>query len=201
MTRIVAGVARGRRLGVPPRGTRPTSDRAREGLFSSLDAEFGGLGGLRVLDLYAGSGAVGLEAWSRGAGGVVLVESATAALKVLRANVAALLGPDAGPQPQRRLDVVDGLVERVVTELAGPPFDIVFADPPYATPDADLGGVLQTLRARGLLHPDAVVVVERSSRDGWRWPAGFEPTRERSYGEATLYYARRAREDAGPAPL
>jgi 16S rRNA (guanine966-N2)-methyltransferase len=96
MTRVVGGIARGRRLAVPPgRGTRPTSDRAREGLFGTVQAVLGSLTGTRVLDLYAGSGAVGLEALSRGAAHALLVESAPAAIRVIRANIAALDLPGA----------------------------------------------------------------------------------------------------------
>ena len=208
MTRIVAGHAGGRRLAVPPRGTRPTSDRAREGLFSSLESRLGGLAGLRVLDLYAGSGAVGLEAWSRGATSVVLVEAAPPALKVLRANVAALSsGPSdsSGSPAPGGLEVIAGKAERVCAEFGGPAFDVVFADPPYSTPAGELAGVLQVLRDRHLLAPDAVLAVERASRDGWIWPPGFEASRERAYGDATLYYARYharpARDIHGVRPL
>ena len=108
MPRIVAGAARGRRLAAPPgRGTRPTADRAREALFSALEAQLGSLAGRRVADLYAGSGAVGLEALSRGASAVVLVESDPAAVRSLRANVDAVGLPGA--------EVVAGRVERVVS--------------------------------------------------------------------------------------
>jgi 16S rRNA (guanine966-N2)-methyltransferase len=139
MTRIVAGELGGRRLAVPPAGTRPTSDRAREALFSSLESLLGGLAGVRVLDLYAGSGAVGLEAWSRGAAGVVLVGSAAAAVRVLRSNVAILRGArdgghasDAGGHgPGAGLvEVIAAKAERAVVELPASAFDVVFADPP-----------------------------------------------------------------------
>src|SRR5512135_696597 len=126
MTRVVAGTAGGRRLAVPRgQSTRPTSDRAREGLFSALESMLGGLAGARVLDLYAGSGAVGLEAASRGAVAVLLVESDRRALEAVRANVAAL----GLPGTQVRGDTV----ERVAAvPNPGAPYDLAFLDPPYA---------------------------------------------------------------------
>ncbi len=184
MTRIVGGSAGGRRLAVPAgRDTRPTSDRAREALFSALEARTGGLSGTRVLDLYAGSGAVGLEALSRGAARAVLVESDPRAVRVLRANVATLGLPGA--------QVVSRAVAAVLAETAPEPFDVVFADPPYALPAAELTAVLAGATERGWIAPDAVVVVERASRDAaWEWPAGLIADRDRRYGEATLWYAR-----------
>src|SRR3954447_26542434 len=136
MTRLISGVAGGRRLKVPPSGVRPTGDRAREGLFNSLgsllDRE-----GARVLALYAGSGALGLEALSRGAAEVVLVESAPRVLPILKANVAAVGLPGAR--------VVAGSVPTVVRGPAPARFDLVLADPPYATPADDVVDVLRTL--------------------------------------------------------
>lgn len=191
MTRIVAGSARGRRLAVPPGGgTRPTSDRAREGLFSTLEALVGPLAGRRVLDLYAGSGAVGLEALSRGAAGVLLVESDRRALQVLRANVRSVAGRDG--RGHDRVEVRPVPVSRALADVpAGPLFDVVFLDPPYDRPDADLHEDLTRLRG-GWCRDDAVVVVERATRSGWSWPAGWQPLRERRYGEGTLWYGHAA---------
>lgn len=184
MTRIIAGDARGRRLAVPPAGTRPTSDRAREGLFNALEARIG-LDGARVLDLYAGSGAVGLEALSRGAAVAVLVESAPKALAVLRANVAAL-----------GLAGAEVVAAPVLAHLGGPaprvPYDAVFADPPYAAPEDEVGAVLRALARPGWLAEGGLIVIERSSRSPE--PTWVEPiTRElrRTYGEAALWYGRR----------
>ncbi|GAA0632506.1 16S rRNA (guanine(966)-N(2))-methyltransferase RsmD [Sporichthya brevicatena] len=184
MTRIVGGTAGGRRLAVPPgRGTRPTSDRAREALFSALEARTGGLTGCRVLDLYAGSGAVGLEALSRGAAAAVLVESDPGALRVLRENVAALRLPGA--------TVLGRSVAAVLAEPAPEPFDVVFADPPYVLPGPELAALLAGAIERGWVAEDAVVVVERATRDpAWEWPAGLAADRDRKYGEATLWYGR-----------
>lgn len=187
MTRIVAGSARGRRVSVPAGGgTRPTADRAREGLFSTLTSLLGTLEGVRFLDLYAGSGAVGLEALSRGAEHALLVESGRAAARVASANVAALglRGAELQVVP------VEQLVRRAP---AGPPYDIVFADPPYLLSDAELSGVLRRAREQGWLAPGAVVALERATQaPAWRWPDGIVGMRFRTYGEATLWYGRAA---------
>ncbi len=177
MTRVIAGSARGRRLQVPPGlGTRPTSDRAREGLFSSL-LSLVDLEGARVLDLYAGSGALGLEAVSRGAASATLVEDDPDALAVLRGNVEHLGFRSAYVVPQP--------VERFLAVDAEPRYDPALLDPPY---EVDVVPVLELL-ARWLAE-DAVVAVERRTRGpALAWPAAYEPVRERRYGEATLWYA------------
>jgi 16S rRNA (guanine966-N2)-methyltransferase len=182
MTRIVAGAAGGRRLKVPPAGVRPTGDRAREGLFNSLGTLVD-LDGAAVLDLYAGSGALGLEALSRGAGRVVFVESGPRVLPVLRANLAAVGLPGGR--------IVAGSVPTVVAGSPPAAFDVVLADPPYTTPVTEVLGVLRGLVDGGWLAPGAVVVVERSSREEpFEWPTPLEPLRERRYGEAVLRYGR-----------
>ncbi|MFE0423160.1 16S rRNA (guanine(966)-N(2))-methyltransferase RsmD [Streptomyces sp. NPDC058953] len=187
MTRVIAGTAGGRRLAVPPgTGTRPTSDRAREGLFSTWQSLLGTVDGIRVADLYAGSGAVGLEALSRGAAHALLVEADARAARVVRENVRALGLPGA--------EVRTGRAEQLV---AGPapdaPYDAVFLDPPYAVGDDDLREILLTLLAGGWLVGEALVTVERSTRGGtFRWPPGFEPLRSRRYGEGTFWYGRAA---------
>ncbi|MFB6841072.1 16S rRNA (guanine(966)-N(2))-methyltransferase RsmD [Streptomyces sp. NPDC056361] len=186
MTRVIAGTAGGRRLAVPPgNGTRPTSDRAREGLFSTWEA-FHGLDGARVADLYAGSGAVGLEALSRGAAHALLVEAEPRAAKTVRENIASLGLPGA--------ELRTGKAEQIVTGPApADPYDLVFLDPPYAVSDAELREILLTLRSGGWLSEDALVTVERSTRGGeFGWPTGFEPLRSRRYGEGTFWYGRAA---------
>jgi 16S rRNA (guanine966-N2)-methyltransferase len=181
MSRIIAGTAGGRRLTMPPgAATRPTSERAREGLFSTLASVLGSLVAAPFLDLYAGSGAVGLEAASRGAGPVTLVESDHKALRALRANVEALELPG--------ITVREGAVGQF---LAGEPtatFQVVFADPPYSQPvNADL----ERLVAAGWLAPDALVCLERASRDApIAWPDGLVEVRSRRYGDTTLWYGR-----------
>jgi 16S rRNA (guanine966-N2)-methyltransferase len=186
MTRIIAGLAGGRRLAVPAGlSTRPTADRAREALFSALEAMAGPLAGAAVLDLYAGSGAIGLEALSRGAARAVLVESEPRALAVLRANVAAVGLPGA--------EVVAAPVARALARPAPAPFDVVFADPPYALSDAELGEVLRSAVEGGWVAPEAVVVVERSARgEAFPWPSCVVPARSKRYGEAVLWYGRAA---------
>jgi len=190
MTRVIAGQAGGRRLAVPPgTTTRPTSDRAREGLFASLLSELGTFDGVRVLDLYAGSGALGLEALSRGAAHVRLVESDARAATVIKANVRAVNLPGATVAVDR--------VERLLTR---PPadardhkdhedrYDLVIADPPYAVAEEAVTRVLSLLQA-GWLAADALVVIERATRSGpVDWPPGFLPGKSRRYGEATFWY-------------
>ncbi|MEU6759674.1 16S rRNA (guanine(966)-N(2))-methyltransferase RsmD [Streptomyces sp. NPDC046685] len=186
MTRVIAGSAGGRRLAVPAgTGTRPTSDRMREGLFSTWES-LHGVEGSRVLDLYAGSGAVGLEALSRGAAHTLLVETDAKAAKAIRDNIKALGLPGA--------EFRAGKAEQIAAGAAsGAPYDIVFLDPPYAVDSADLREILLTLRANGWLTDDALATVERSTRTGaFPWPEGFEPLRSRKYGEGTLWYGRAA---------
>jgi 16S rRNA (guanine966-N2)-methyltransferase len=193
VTRIIAGAAGGRRLVVPAgRGTRPTADRAREGLFSTLESLTGTLASMRVLDLYAGSGAVGLEALSRGAAAALMVDSDDAAVRVIRANVDALGLPGA--------EVRMGRAERLVAVApAIDPFDVAFLDPPYELDDDAVRGVLGDALANGWLVPGAVVAVERVTRGGpWTWPAGYSPSRSRRYGEATLWYGHAGSSPAAP---
>ncbi|MBL7493860.1 16S rRNA (guanine(966)-N(2))-methyltransferase RsmD [Frankia sp. AgW1.1] len=185
MTRVVGGVAGGRRLAVPPgQGTRPTSDRAREGLFNSL-ASLVDLDGARVADLYAGSGAVGLEALSRGAAHALLVERDPKAAQVVRRNAAELGLAGA--------EIVVGAVERVVDTTPGQAYDVVFLDPPYALDDGRLGEVLARLVDRRWLDRGGVCVVERARRsEAPRWPDGLVEVRSRGYGEAVLWYGSRS---------
>jgi 16S rRNA (guanine966-N2)-methyltransferase len=185
MIRIVGGVAGGRRLAVPPgERTRPTSERAREGLFDTL-ATLVELAGARVADLFAGSGAVGLEALSRGAEHALLVERDRAVARTLRANVAAL-GLDGA-------EVVCGGAERVVLTTPGHPFDVIFLDPPYSFSDDRLEKMLVGIVNRGWLRPGGVCVVERDRRSpAPAWPAGLTAVRERRYGEGVLWYGSRS---------
>ncbi|MEU5024573.1 16S rRNA (guanine(966)-N(2))-methyltransferase RsmD [Streptomyces milbemycinicus] len=188
MTRVIAGAAGGRRLAVPPgNGTRPTSDRAREGLFSTWESLLGSLRGARVLDLYGGSGAVGLEALSRGAEHVLLVESDARAARTIRANIRALGLPGAELRTGRAEQAIAGSAPE------SGPYDVVFLDPPYAVTDEELREILLTLAGNRWLAPDALATVERSTRGGdFGWPAGFEGLRARRYGEGTLWYGRAA---------
>jgi 16S rRNA (guanine966-N2)-methyltransferase len=182
--RIVAGAAKGRRLAAPAGSTRPTSDRAREALFSSL-ATMIDLAGMPVLDLYAGTGAVGLEALSRGASEAVLVDSDRRAVEVLRRNAATVDLPG--------VTIVQRSVEKFLAAEADTRFGFVFADPPYALGADVLRGVLAALGTNGWLADDAVVVIERSARSAPPpWPAALiTPIRDRRYGEGVLWYGRR----------
>ncbi|HJY01261.1 MAG TPA: 16S rRNA (guanine(966)-N(2))-methyltransferase RsmD [Streptosporangiaceae bacterium] len=185
MARVIAGEAGGRRLAVPDgRNTRPTSDRAREGLFATIVSLTGSLAGARVLDLYAGSGAVGLEALSRGAEHVLLVESGSRAARVIRDNIEAIGLAGA--------EVLTDRTERVLAKNPDSgPYDVVFADPPYALAGDEVSAMLNALVKQGWLAPGALVIVERATRSGpVSWPAGLEPDRARRYGEATFWYAR-----------
>jgi 16S rRNA (guanine966-N2)-methyltransferase len=190
VTRIIGGSVGGRVLRTPAGwGTRPTSDRVREALFSSIQASEGPLEGTTFLDVYAGSGAVGLEARSRGAVAVTLVESDRTVTALVRANASAL-----------RLDGITVICSRAERLDAQPRpvsgFDIAFLDPPYELPSADLASVVCRLRAARWFADHALVVVERSSRDEpWVWPDGLDGLRERGYGETTLWYGRNGRRD------
>jgi 16S rRNA (guanine966-N2)-methyltransferase len=178
VTRIVAGVAGGRTLAVPKRGTRPTSERVREALFSRLE-HLDVVDGARVLDLYAGSGALGLEAASRGAVSVVLVESAREAAEACRRN-AATLGLTG-------VTVAAERVERFV-ERPGGPADLVTIDPPYDVDETALAAVIAAVAPR--VSAQGVVVVERSSRSPEpTWPATLTRFDRRAYGETVVWFA------------
>jgi 16S rRNA (guanine966-N2)-methyltransferase len=181
VTRIVAGQAGGRRLAVPPSGTRPTSERVREALFNAVDAAVD-LRGARVLDLYAGSGALGLEALSRGAGTVTFVESHQAARVVLEGNVAAVGLPGAA--------VRRGTVSAVLSRRPPLPYDVVLADPPYALANPELRLVLDALARHGWTHAGSLVIVERARRSGPPdWPPPLVPGKVRRYGDTELHWA------------
>lgn len=189
MTRIIGGTAGGRRL-LTPKGdrTRPTSDRVREAFFSAVESRMGTWSGLRVLDLYAGTGAIGLEALSRGAAAATAVEHDQRTAALVRRNAATLDLP---------LEVVTRAVRTHLAESAprdrapGAAYDVVFSDPPYPLEDAAVVEDLELLARGGWLAQDALVVVERSSRSGApAWPEGYEPERVRTYGETLLAFAR-----------
>lgn len=181
MTRIIAGSLGGRRIETPKGdGTRPTSDRVREALFSSLESELGGFDSIRVLDLFAGTGALGLEALSRGATDAVFVESDARAAAVISRNISAL-------------GLVNGRVARTTAARYLPSAPegacgLVFIDPPYAMETSVVAELVTALLPA--LAPEALIVVERSTRDPFTWPAGVEGVRHKKYGETTLWYGR-----------
>jgi 16S rRNA (guanine966-N2)-methyltransferase len=182
VTRIVGGSAGGRRLRTPPGdATRPTSDRVREALFSSVQSEVGSLVGLGFLDLFAGTGAVGLEARSRGASAVTLVERDRRTAALARKNAAALGMDD--------VEVKADQVARLLSRGPSRQYDVVFADPPYPMPADEVEQCLALLVAHGWLGPGALVVVERAARGpDLTWPPGLEGVRRRAYGETVLWY-------------
>lgn len=181
LTRIIAGAAGGRRLVVPPRGTRPTTDRVRESLFNIVAARMD-LRGISVLDLYAGSGALGLEALSRGAASALFVESDQRVGAVLTRNIAAVGLPGA---TLRR-----GTVTAVLSAEPESAVDLVLADPPYDLPAAEIEAVLAALSARGWAGAGTVIVVERARAGApLKWPAGWSPWQPRVYGDTRLEFA------------
>lgn len=184
MTRIIAGFAGSLRLKVPPFGTRPTSDRVREAIFSALDAR-GVLDGARVLDLYSGSGALGLEAASRGAAHVTLVDRTSAATRIGSQN-AALVRRQA-PEGTDVQIVVSSQPVQSFLNAALDSWDVVFLDPPYDLGEAELLHNLEALARH--LSPEAVVVLERSTRDREpEWPDGLIAERRKDYGDTAIYW-------------
>lgn len=191
MTRIISGTHGGRRIQTPAGdNTRPTTDRVREALFSALQSQFGtragstrdggALEGLRFLDLFAGSGAIGLEALSRGAAAADLVEHDRKTAQLIKANVVGL-----GLEGAR---VVVSSVSRFVQQHPRTPYDVIFLDPPYAF-DADaLSDLLTVLAGPQWSTPESLFVVERAKRDVFAWPPLLEPVREKKYGETILWY-------------
>lgn len=184
MTRIIGGVAGGRRIAVPRQGTRPTTDRVRESLFNIVAARRD-LTGLAVLDLYAGSGALGLEALSRGAASALFVESDQRTVAVIERNIAAL--GLAGATLRR------GPVAAVLATGAPSPVDLVLADPPYEIDTADVEAVLAALTTHGWARQGTVAVVERGAASApLIWPAGWSPWQSRGYGDTRLELAELA---------
>ncbi|OBK96196.1 16S rRNA (guanine(966)-N(2))-methyltransferase RsmD [Mycobacterium asiaticum] len=181
MTRIIGGVAGGRRLAVPPKGTRPTTDRVRESLFNILTARLD-FTGLAVLDLYAGSGALGLEALSRGAASALFVESDQRSAAVITRNIGAVALPGA--------TVRKGTVSAVLTAGTAAPVDLVLADPPYEVDSAEINAVLVALSAHGWARAGTVAVVERfAGSPRLTWPNEWSVWPERVYGDTRLELA------------
>lgn len=184
MTRIIGGAAKGRRLRTPPgEATRPTADRVREALFSALESELGSLHGVRFLDLYAGSGAVGLEAASRGATQVTAVESNRRTARLVADNAAGL---------EVDLDLRAQPVASVLATAPRAAYDVVFLDPPYPMAGEEVTAMLALLVEHDWVLPGGTVVVERSARSvAPTWPEGLQLRRDKRYGETVLWYLRR----------
>jgi 16S rRNA (guanine966-N2)-methyltransferase len=197
MSRIIAGTARGFALSTPAGAqTRPTTDRTREAVFSAL-ASWAGRGdaagsaqlaGLGFLDLFAGSGAMGLEAASRGAARVVLVENHAATARVITHNVAAVRRAD---HSREQVITVITATARAYLSRACEPFDIVWADPPYGLANAEIEALLARVVAGGWLTDDGIVLVERSSRgEPFAWPDALPVRWRKVYGETQVCYGR-----------
>ena len=183
--RIIAGLAKGRTIDAVSSSTRPTSDRAREALFSTLASEFGDFEGLNVLDLYAGTGAIALEALSRGAALVHAVEKDDAAAKAITNNHENLKSAHC----PGIFHLYAMSVHRFLQDKAAQPYHFIYIDPPYEVDDIDVIENLIQLRDGGYLHPQALVAVERNSRvKEISWPEGLEALREKNYGQATIFY-------------
>jgi len=184
--RIIAGVAKGRILGAVAGATRPTSDRAREGLFSSLASEFGTFEGLHVLDLFGGSGAIGLESLSRGATSVHIVEKDDEAQKTIETNFEIVKKSN----PAGSFHLYGMSAERFLKDAPKDKYHLVYIDPPYDFSNQAVEDVLSALHDYEFLSSDAFVAVERTARGAqFIWPDAFVPARERKYGQATIYYA------------
>ena len=184
--RIIAGVAKGRILGAVAGATRPTSDRAREGLFSSLASEFGTFEGLHVLDLFGGSGAIGLESLSRGATSVHIVEKDDEAQKTIETNFEIVKKSN----PTGNFHLYGMSAERFLKDAPKDKYHLVYIDPPYDFSNQAVEDVLSALHDYEFLSSDAFVAVERTTRGAqFIWPDAYVPARERKYGQATIYYA------------
>ena len=183
--RIIAGRAKGRNIDAVASATRPTSDRAREALFSTLASEFGDFDGLHVLDLYAGTGAIALEALSRGASVVHAVEKDEPAAQAIEKNYENIKSA----QCPGMFHLYTMGVNRFLQDKAQLQYHFVYVDPPYDLDDLDVIETLIQLVTGGFLHPQALIAVERNSRvREISWPDGLEQVREKNYGQATIFY-------------
>ncbi|MEY3156168.1 MAG: hypothetical protein RJB59_608 [Actinomycetota bacterium] len=184
--RIIAGLGKGRNLHSPIGNTRPTSDRAREALFSTLESEFGSINDLAFLDLYCGSGAVGAEALSRGAAVVYAIDNDEKATAVARQNFELLSNlPGIGSYTVLTMSVGKYLEKGAELE-----FDVVFVDPPYELPNNEIEKIMESLLRNGFLKTSSVIAIERDSKSKpINWPAGLHEVKVRKYGAATIFYA------------
>ena len=184
--RVIAGVAKGRELFSPTSdGVRPTSDRAREGLFSTLESEFSSMEDLHFLDLFAGSGAVGVEALSRGASIVHSVERDSDTADIAAKNFE-LVDSAAKYQVYRQS------AEQFLSQISGITYDIIFMDPPYPVTNSEIEDLLGLITSRDLLQPRGLIAVERESKGrAFAWPTApraMELVKQRSYGQGSIFY-------------
>ena len=183
--RIIAGIGKGRKLFSPPSITRPTSDRAREGLFSSLTSTFTSLEGLHFLDLFAGSGAVGVEALSRGAALVEAIESNQVSADVCKQNFE-LLSNQSGVG---KFKVHGKTTFEFLNHTASEPYEIIYIDPPYEVANSEIEKILKKILTLNLLNKHGVVAIERDAKaKSFTWPDGFTEEKIRSYGAGSIHY-------------
>lgn len=181
--RIIAGASKGKNLFSPPDTTRPTSDRAREGLFSSLESEFGSLDGLNFLDLFSGSGAVGVEALSRGASQVISVEAHAPTAAIAEKNFS-LVNSSSG-----KFRVMATAAEKYLETSHQLQFDIIFMDPPYELSNAAIESLLREILKQGILATRGIIAIERESKaQPFTWPAPLIQEKVRSYGQGSIFY-------------
>lgn len=183
--RIIAGIAKGRNIASVASSTRPTSDRAREALFSTLTSEFGGLEDLNVLDLYAGTGAIALESLSRGAAIVHAVEKDEQAQKCIATNFESIKSA----QCPGTFHLYGISVHRFLQDPSAVKYHFIYIDPPYEVEDIDVIENLIQLKEGGFLDSQVLIAVERNSRvKEISWPDGYIAVREKNYGQATIFY-------------
>jgi len=191
--RIIAGIGKGRKLFSPPSITRPTSDRAREGLFSSLISTFGTLEGLHFLDLFAGSAAVGVEALSRGAALVEAVESNSVSAEVCEENFA-LLSSLTGVG---KFKVHNKTVFEFLNHTASNPYEIIYIDPPYEVANSEIEKILKKIISLNLLSKFGVIAIERDGKvKAFTWPPSLTELKVRSYGAGSIHYGVHTERDA-----
>ncbi|KOA56396.1 16S rRNA (guanine(966)-N(2))-methyltransferase RsmD [Bifidobacterium animalis] len=188
--RVITGRFKGVPLTTPRSETRPTTDRTKEAMFSRLDST-GILAGARVLDLFGGTGALGIEALSRGANELTVVEASGPAAKLIAHTLTALRRNPAWEE-EMSAHIVHAKAERYAAKAkVGEPFDVVLIDPPYAFSTADCERLLCDLTARDLVARDGMIVLERSVRtERPEAPAGWQITDARDYGETAVYTYR-----------
>jgi 16S rRNA (guanine966-N2)-methyltransferase len=194
MTRVIAGSLKGRRLLVPDEGVRPTSDKVREAIFSSLQSRFD-FEGARVLDLFAGTGALGIEALSRGAQFASLVESSTATARTLKKNIESLSLTGNTQVVVRKVgSYLNDALAANRAQADSSSFDLVFLDPPYDLEGAEVDAALSDLANSGLLAPGAMVVIERpTTSTSPTWPEAIDEQLCRTYGDTTVWYGEMCR--------
>ena len=191
--RVIAGIGKGRKLFSPPSITRPTSDRAREGLFSSLISTFGTLEGLHFLDLFAGSAAVGVEALSRGAALVEAVESNSVSADVCEENFA-LLSSLTGVG---KFKVHNKTVFEFLNHTASNPYEIIYIDPPYEVANSEIEKILKKIISLNLLSKFGVIAIERDGKvKAFTWPPTLTELKVRSYGAGSIHYGVHTERDA-----